>query len=264
MSDLGKRLRGASLLLVLLVLWELLPRLNLVDPLLLPPFDRVAARWAALLMSGELGAHVVISLLRVLAGFVLAALTAIPLGILLGLRPALRERAEPLLGMLRPISPPAWIPLAILWFGIGNRPAVFIIWMGTMFSLLVGVLGAARSIDSRWVKAGLTLGASRRQAVRLVILPLLLPAILTQLRVGLGLAWMCVIAAEMVAVRQGLGYLMIQARNLFQTDTVLAGMVTVGLVGWALDGMLGIVERRALHWREGTEAHGFFERATDH
>jgi len=254
------RTRGLGPLLAVLALWEALPRVGLLDPMLLPPASRVLLRLGRLLLSGELLRHTAVSLLRVLAGFALAAAVDIPLGVALGLWPGLRQRFEPLLGILRPISPPAWIPLAILWFGLGARPAVFIMFIGTVLSLLLGVLGAAQGVDRRLIKAGFTLGATRAQAVRLIVLPALLPALATQLRVALGLAWMCVIAAEMVAVRQGLGYLMIQARNLFQTDTVMAGMITAGAVGWALDRLLQAVERRALHWRAGLEAHDLFAR----
>ena len=257
------RMRGVPLLLAAILLWEALPRLGVLDPVFLPPFDRVAVRAGKLLTSGELPLHAAVSLLRVLAGFALASLVSIPLGIGLGLRPGLRERVDLFLAMLRPISPPAWIPLAILWLGIGDRPAVFIIFMGTVLAMLVGVLAAAQGVDQRLIKAGFTLGATRRQAVWLIVLPGLLPAIFAQLRVGLGLAWMCVIAAEMVAVRQGLGYLMIQARNLFQTDTVLVGMATVGVMGWLLDLGLRRMERRVLRWREGLEAHELFDRGGD-
>jgi sulfonate transport system permease protein len=263
MLALQKRVQGVPLLLALILLWEVLPRLEVLDPVLLPPFDLVVARAGSLLATGQLPLHAAVSLLRVLAGFALASLIAIPLGIGLGLRPGLCERADLLLALLRPISPPAWIPLAILWFGIGDRPAVFIIFMGTVLAMLIGVLTATQGVDKRLVKAGFTLGATRSQAVSLIVLPGLLPAIFAQLRVGLGLAWMCVIAAEMVAVRQGLGYMMIQAHNLFQTDTVLVGMATVGVMGWLLDLGLRRVERRTLRWRQGLEIHELFDLERD-
>ena len=258
MARWRRRWRGLPAVLLALALWELLPRSGLLDPVFLPPFSQTALRLFHLAQSGELLRHCSASLLRVLVGFALAALISIPLGIALGLRPRLYQRVAPLIGMLRPISPPAWIPLAILWFGIGNRPAVFIIFVGTASSMLLGVVAGARGMDARWVQAALTLGATRRQAVRWVVAPALLPTVMTQLRIGLGLSWMAVIAAEMVAVRQGLGYMMVQARNLFQTDTVLAGMAVVGLLGWSLDRLLLRLERRMLGWRVELEPHGLF------
>ncbi|MBM3188613.1 MAG: ABC transporter permease [Chloroflexi bacterium] len=248
------RWRRWVLLLALATVWEAAPRLGLLDPLLLPPLTRVLARGWELLAGGRLLGDLAASAWRVLAGFAAAALLAIPLGIALGLYPALEQLSASLVSLLRPLSPPAWIPLAILWFGIGDAPALFIIFVGTFFSLLVGTLSATKAVDAQLVKAALTLGASRWQAVQRVVLPSLVPDLLTQTRIGLGLAWMCVIAAEMVAVRRGIGFMMIEARNLFRTEDVLVGMVTIGLVGLAMDGFLVRLEGRLCRWRAGLRA----------
>lgn len=252
-SRLSLLWRCWALLIALALLWELASRLRLVDPLLLPPLTQVLARGGALLASGRLLRDLAASAWRVLLGFTAAAVLAMPLGIALGLYPALERLGAPLLSALRPLSPPAWIPLAILWFGIGDAPAVFIIFVGTFFSLVVGILAATRAVDPQLIKAALTLGASRWQAVWRVVLPSLVPALLTQVRVGLGLAWMCVIAAEMVAVRRGLGFMMIEARNLFRTEDVLAGMMTVAIVGLLLDALLVRLETRLCRWRAGLQ-----------
>lgn len=257
------RFTGVLVLLLLCAVWEGISRLRIVDPVLLPPLSRVLARGLELLLSGRLIAQAGASLMRVFAGFLLAAGVALPLGIVLGLLPVLERYVNLTLQVLRPLSPPAWIPLAILWFGIGNAPAVFIIFIGTVFTLLVGMIAATRALDKRLIWAGLTLGATRRQALRHVILPALFPAIFTQLRVGLGLAWMCVIAAEMVAVRYGLGYMMIEARNLFRVEDVLVGMATVGLLGVALDALLRWLESRVLRWRRGMSAGELFHRGVE-
>jgi ABC-type nitrate/sulfonate/bicarbonate transport system permease component len=242
------------LLPVLLVLaWELSSRLGLADPLLLPPFSRVLARGAVLLSDGKLLLSVLASSWRVFVGFGAAALLALPCGILLGLSPTADRLAASLLSLLRPLSPPAWIPLAILWFGIGDAPALFIIFIGTFFSLLVNVRAATVALDPQMIKAALTLGASRWQSLRHAILPALLPALLTQVRVGLGLAWMCVIAAEMVAVRRGVGFFMSEARNLFRTEDVIVGMITIGLIGLATDRLVWLLERRLCRWQVGLQ-----------
>jgi NitT/TauT family transport system permease protein len=213
-----------------------------------------------LLLSGRLIAQAVASLVRVFAGFLLAATVALPAGVMIGLSPILERYVNLTLQVLRPLSPPAWIPLAILWFGIGNTPAIFIIFIGTVFTLLIGMTAATKGLDRRLMWAAFTLGASRQQVFRFVIFPALVPAILTQLRVGLGLAWMSVIAAEMVAVRLGLGYMMIEGRNLFRVEDVLVGMATVGILGQALDTVLSGLERRLLRWRRGTSASQVFHR----
>jgi len=253
-----RKLLGVLVLLFLCLTWEAASRLGIIDPVLLPPLSRVLVRALELLLSGRLIVQAGASLARVFLGFLLAAGVALPAGILLGLNPSLEDYVNLTLQVLRPLSPPAWIPLAILWFGIGNAPAIFIIFIGTVFTLLIGMTAATRSLDKRLMWAGFTLGATRRQVLRYVILPALLPAILTQLRVGLGLAWMCVIAAEMVAVRYGLGYMMIEGRNLFRVEDVLVGMATVGILGEALDAVLRGLERRLLRWRRGTEAGELF------
>jgi len=148
--------------------------------------------------------------------------------------------------------------LAILWFGIGDAPAIFIIFIGTVFAILLGILSATRGVNKELVKVGLTLGATPFQAVLHIVLPSLMPAIFAQLRIGLALAWMCVIASEMVAVESGIGFMMIEARNLFRTEDVLVGMVTVGLLGFGMDGVFRTLQGRILKWRRGLGAHEFF------
>ena len=258
--SLGKQGRAWRWLapLLLALLWDASSRLGWVDPQLLPPLSTVLARGWALLLSGRLLGDLLASAWRVLLGFGAAAALALPLGVTLGLYPALESLTASLLSALRPLSPPAWIPLAILWFGIGDTPAVFIIFIGTFFALLVGVLAATKGVESRLVKASLTLGASRWDAVRHVILPALLPALMTQIRLGLGLAWMCVIAAEMVAVRRGVGFMMIEARNLFRTADVIVGMLTIAIVGLATDALLGRLESRVCPWRSAPGAARYY------
>jgi len=257
---LDRRQSGVPALALAALAWELAPRCGLVDGTLLPPLSRVLAVGFGMARSGLLARAVFASLWRVGLGYGLAVLVAVPLGIALGLSPRLERHLSALLQVLRPISPPAWVPLAILWFGIGDAPAVFIIFVGTAQALIVGVATATRSLDARRVEAAFTLGANRWQALRWVILPGLSPALFGQLRVGLALAWMCVVAAEMVAVRSGLGYLLIEARNLFQTERVLLVMLVIGALGVGFDRLLHALEVRALAWRQGTTAEGVFER----
>ena len=202
-----------------------------------------------MLLSGRLVADLAASAWRVLVGLAAAAALAFPLGIAVGLSPALDRLSAGLLSLLRPLSPPAWIPLAILWFGIGDAPALFIIFVGTFFALLLNVRAATKALDPELIKAALTLGASRWQSLVHAVLPALLPTLITQTRLGLGLAWMCVIAAEMVAVRRGLGFFMTEARNLFRTEDVLVGMFAVGLVGVLTDRLLRWLELHLCGWR---------------
>lgn len=248
--------RGLLVLVGLAAAWELLPRAGWVDAVLLPPFSRVAGRLLALLFAGPLWAHIGASVGRVLLGYGLALAVALPLGFYLGLRERAEEWLGPLTQLLRPLAPPAWIPLAILWFGIGNAPAVFIIFVGTVLTILLGTIAAVRGVDRRLVQGALTLGATRTQAAFQVVLPAALPELLTMLRLGLGLAWMCVVAAEMVAVSRGLGFLILDARNSFNTTTVLAGMIAIGVLGLLMDGGLRQLQRRLLRWQTGSKGYG--------
>lgn len=247
------------LVVVLALLWQGTSWFGIVDPILLPPLSRVLERAWELGSNGRLLEALVASAGRVLLGFTLAAAVALPLGVAMGLYPALERATVSLSSLLRPLSPPAWIPLAILWFGIGDAPAVFIIFIGTFFSLFLGILAATKGVDIHMVKAACTLGASRWQAVTHVVLPSVLPELLAQMRIGLGLAWMCVIAAEMVAVRQGLGFMMMEARSLFRTEDVLVGMLTIGLVGLGCDALLHGLERRLCRWRVNLGAANLYE-----
>jgi len=253
-----RRHPGLLPLALVAALWELAPRCGLVDPTLLPPLSRVLAAGLALLGSGALVRHLAASLWRVTLGYGLAVLVALPAGIAIGLSSALERSVNPVLQLLRPISPPAWVPLAILWFGIGDAPAVFIIFVGTVLALVVGLATAARSLDGQQVESAFTQGASRSQAIRWIVVPNLGPAVFGQLRVGLAMAWMCVVAAEMVAVRSGLGYLLMEARNLFQTERVLLVMLVIGSLGLGFDLLLRALERKALEWRDGTTVEGMF------
>lgn len=256
----ARRQSGVPALGLVALLWELAPRCGLVEGTLLPPLSRVLAAGLPLVQSGALARHLLASLWRVGLGYGLAVLVAVPLGVAIGLSPRLERHLNPLLQVLRPISPPAWVPLAILWFGIGDAPAVFIIFIGTALALVVGIATATRSLDASQVEAAFTEGAGPAQAVRWVILPGLSPALFGQLRVGLALAWMCVVAAEMVAVRSGLGYLLIEARNLFQTERVLLVMLVIGGLGLGFDRLLRALEQRVLEWRDGTTADRAFAR----
>lgn len=252
-------LRGMAAIVIFLSVWEVFPRLGWVDPLLLPPFSAVLKRTLQLGLEGGLWEHMFSSLWRVALGFALSGAIALPLGVFFGLFKKADPYVEPLLGLFRPLAPPAWIPLAILWFGIGDKPSVFIIFVGTFFSTLTGIIAATRRLDKDLLMVAFTLGASLRQAIWRVVIPGLMPTVFTQLRIGLGLAWMCVVASEMVAVKRGIGFMMMEARNLFRTEDILVGMVLVGLAGFLMDWLLRALEGKVIRWRKGLSAHELLE-----
>lgn len=203
-----------------------------------------------LLRSGLLLKHVVASLFRVTWGFFLATATAIPLGLAAGWFPRAEMAINPVAQILRPISPLAWIPLAILWFGVGDLSSIFLIFFGCFFPLLLTAMTAVRSVPATYVDAGRNFGLSTIQLLRRVVLPAAIPQLVIGLRITLGVAWLVVVAAEMIAVNSGLGFLIVDARNAGNRyDLVVGGMVIIGMIGLLLDaGMLSIERMEGVRW----------------
>lgn len=196
---------------------------------------------------GLLLKYTVSSLYRVTWSFLLAVLVGVPLGLVLGWSARAYEAFNPLIQLLRPISPIAWIPLSILWFGVSERAPMFLIFLASVFPITVSATAAVQNIQLVYVRAARNFGLSRLQLFRRVILPATLPQILTGLRIALGIAWLVVVAAEMVVVNPqagGLGYLIIDARNAgSRYDLVVAGMVLIGVIGLILDLLIRQLEK---------------------
>jgi NitT/TauT family transport system permease protein len=190
------------------------------------------------------------SLRRVAFGFGLAVLAGIPLGLALGWYPAVNQVVNPVVQILRPISPIAWIPVSILLFGVGDRAAVFLIFLAAFFPIVVSCVSSVSSVPSIYRRAGRNFGLSRIQVLAKVVFPAALPQILVGLRIALGVAWLVVVAAEMIAVDSGLGYLVIDSRNSGKRyDLVVAAMLVIGIIGLALDIAFRRLETiRSLRW----------------
>ncbi|MGE5476783.1 MAG: ABC transporter permease [Bacteroidales bacterium] len=235
--------------LALIALWQLAFELRLIRPILLPSPAKVAVAFWDLALSGDLFRHLGISLLRVLEGFAVAALAGLVLGVGIGLSRVLDRLTDLTIQLLKPIPPIAWIPLAILWFGIGEAGKVYIIFLGAFFPILVNTIDGIRQTDHRFVELARILEVSRGRFIAQVVLPGALPNIMTGLRVGLMVAWMCVVAAELIAASSGVGYLIMDARQMSQTDQVLVGMVTIGAMGKVLDVALKVAERHLVTWK---------------
>ena len=214
----------------------------------LPPPSRVLAAGWRVLVSGDLLAHIGHSLVRVLGGFAMAALVAIPLGVGIALWEWVEDAADPVVEFLRPIPPIAWIPLGILWFGIGDAQNMFIIFLGAFFPILLNTIAGVRRVDRTLVWGALTLGGRRAQIIREIVLPGSLPLILAGLRIGLGVGWMALVAAELVAARSGLGFMIQSARYAFLTDRVILGMAVIGLLGLTMDRAMRSVQQRLAPW----------------
>lgn len=255
---------------VLLAGWEAVSRLGWVSPVLLPPPSKVLARWLtyaqpqqpfdashgtwlAWAFSGELPRDAFASLFRIGVGFVIGAALALPLGLLMGARPRVFELFNPLLQVLRPIPPIAYVPLAILWFGLGNPPAFFLIFLGGFFPVLMNTIAGVRSVDAIYLRAARNLGAGEWTLFSRIMVPAAMPYILTGIRIGIGVAFICVIVAEMIAVNSGLGYRILEAREYFWSDKVIAGMATIGLVGLGIDSLMARLNRWLLRWHRGVD-----------
>jgi NitT/TauT family transport system permease protein len=235
-------LRPLAFIAILLALWQFAAGRQ-AAPLLPGPLQ-VLRGFGDLMQHGLLLKHVVASLFRVSWGFILAAAIAIPAGLAIGWTPRLRMALDPLIQILRPISPLAWIPLAILWFGVGDLAAIYLIFLASLLPLLLTAIDAVASVPAVYINAGRNFGLSSAQIVFRVLFPAVAPRLLIGLRITLGIAWLVVVAAEMISVNSGLGFLIIDARNAGNRyDLVVAGMVSIGLIGFLLDAGMRSAER---------------------
>jgi ABC-type nitrate/sulfonate/bicarbonate transport system permease component len=225
--------------------WELVVVGMRPDVSLLPPPWTVAKSFFRLTLSGELPLDTGISLARVFSAWLLSALVAIPLGLAMGYSRLLERLIDPVIELFRPISPLAWIPLAILWFGIGESGKVFIVFIGTFFPTLLATIAGVKGIDPVWLHAGQVLGCRDPASIfRKVIFPAALPSIVVGLRISFGTGWAAIIAAELVAARSGLGYLIANGMEILRADQVLVGMVMIGVLGVVFDAFFRFLDRR--------------------
>ena len=223
---------------VLVLIWAALAGSQTFPPSLFPhPWD-VAAAIGAELRSGRLANDVVASLFRVFTGFVLAVVIGVPCGLLLGHSRLAREAFLPLVNFFRSLSPLAWIPFAILWLGIGDRPAIFLIFMAAFFPIVLSTSAAVANIPSVFFRVARDLGIEGPRLLKEVTLPAIAPQVITTLRVSAGLSWLVVVAAEMIAGTDGLGFAVWDARNGLRIDLLAAAMLVIGLIGVALDRVL--------------------------
>lgn len=247
--DYGSRtLNGAGTIFVVLVAWEILAQLGFVNVKLLPPPSILALSALDLIRTGVLVENTFGSLLRVFTGFSLATVLGVGSGLILATSKGAARRSLPFIEILRPIPPIAWIPLAILWFGLGTVSAVFIVTLGAFFPIVISTYSGIRSISQGYVNAAHSLGANDRLIMTDILFPASLPQILTGLRVGIGIAWTSVIAAEMVGVQDGLGYAIQLNRTMLETEAVVVSMIVIGLIGWGMNRLLGWLERRTTVW----------------
>ena len=248
-STLRRVLPATGVILLLVAAWWLL--VVITQSAIFPTPWQVVTGTAELAASGTLWTDIASSLMRVAAGFLLAVAVAVPLGLWMGWVRGAFSTLNPIFQILRPISPIAWIPIAILWFGVGDESPIFLIFMSSVFPMVVQTTAGVHTIERRYLRAAENFGVSRSTLFLRVIIPAVLPQVIVGMRIGLGVAWLVVVAGEMIALRSGLGYLIIDSRNAGNRyDLVIGGMVIIGLIGLALDGAMRLLEGlKIVRWR---------------
>ena len=238
--------------ILFVLVWFLLTDVMTVFPgALLPSPVKVAVAFAHAIASGELSGNIGASLQRILYADLVALALGVPLGLAMGLYQRIEKLLDGLLSLFRPIPPLAWVPLSILWFGIGTISIVFITFLSAFFAILVSTIAGVRSLDKLHVRAALSLRASRRRLLTHVVLPTTLPSIFTGLRIAIGVSWMSIVGAELIAASSGLGYMINYYQQVLRTDLVIVGMITIGVIGLVMDLSSRWIERRLLPWRQG-------------
>ena len=231
-----------------LVLWVVLSAYGGLDPVFLPaPLQVLTKSWTWLTETGLLD-DMGISIYRVVTGFLISAVIALPLGLFIGSYRAVQALLEPLTDFIRYMPAVAFIPLVMLWVGIGEASKISIIFIGTFFQMVLMVAEDVRRVPAAQVEAAQTMGASRWELVEKVILPSAKPALLDTLRITMGWAWTYLVVAELVAANSGLGYAILRAQRFLQTDTIFAGIIVIGLIGLVTDQLFRLAHRRAFPW----------------
>ena len=237
------------LLAVIIIFWQIQADRGNINPIVMPSPSGIVDRFVSLVKNGMLQRNLLISTTRVLKGYAISSVSALILGILIGLFPHFKRLTELIIQVLKPIPPISWIPLVILWFGIGEESKLFLIFIGGFFTILVNVVDGVRRIDVKLVELSEAMEIPRLTYIFRVVIPYAAPNIFTGLRVGLGQSWMCVVAAELVASSTGLGYMIMYARQFGQTDVVIVGMLMIGIIGKLMDSLLQWVENRVIRWK---------------
>ena len=240
--------------LTVLVAWELGARFGLVNTLLLPPPSKAFADLMVLTSSGYLSKALYASLFRVVCGFALAVTVGVILGIAMARIRLVYDFFDPLVELLRPISPLALFPLAILWFGIGDGSKIFVIALAASFPVILNTFAGARSIDTNLIRASRSLGATGSEIFKGIVLPASLPYIFTGVRLAWGISLIVIIAAEMVGATVGMGYMVLEAQQTFRTERVFAGIFVIGAIGFATDLGFRRLRRWLLPWYRETES----------
>jgi len=244
-----KRLPGFILVALVLGLWELASAQGVVDPVSMPRVSTIFSSWFESAFDGELLAQLGPTLWRIAFGFGLAVVVAVPLGLLMGTVSFIYRLLEPITEFIRPIPSSAYIPVAILFLGIGNEMKIFVIFLACLFPILLNTYGGVRGIDPVLVDTGRTFNVSRLRALWQIVFPAALPSILTGMRISLGIALIVSVVAEMISGNSGIGYFILDMQRVFRVPEMFAGIFTLGLLGYLINFAFLRVEGHFLRWR---------------
>jgi ABC-type nitrate/sulfonate/bicarbonate transport system permease component len=256
MARVGDNLHRLSTIIVIIaaiILWQIAVTLGLFPPIALPSPVKVWNAFVFLLTKGYGGQSLFddiwISVLRIVIGFAGAVILGVPLGLGMARNAMVFRIVDPFLQFIRPVPPLAYIPLLVVWFGIGELPKILLILAGTLPVIIIGTFSGVKSTPQLRLSVARTLGASEAQIFRHVILPSAMPEIFTAMRVGIGIAWTCLVAAELIAADQGLGWLVQYAGQALQVAIVIVGIIIIGILGYGMEMLIRIAEKRAIPWR---------------
>lgn len=246
------KLSGWLLILILLLVWEISVESGIFETVSLPAFSSVFTVWINLILGGEILPPIWATMTRMFIGYFAAVLCAIAVGFLMGYFRSVYNLLEPVTEMLRPMPSPAYIPILILFLGIGDSMKLFIIFFASFWPILLNAYSGVRSVDSIQIETARTFGLSDWQIIRKVMLPAAAPQIFTGMRISLGIAFIVSILAEMIASNDGIGHFILFAQRSFRVRDMYAGVICIGIVGYFLNYLFVTVERRVLAWHYGS------------
>jgi len=244
----GYAVENIALIVTVVIVWCVMAGRGTLNEIIMPAPSQVIDTVVSLISSGTLWTNLVISVVRVMKGYLIAVALGVTLGILTGLSKHLERITLLAIQIIKPIPPIAWIPLVILWFGIGESGKVFLIFLGSFFNILINVYDGIKQADEKYIEVSKAMETPFFKHVFMLIVPSAAPNIFTGLRIGLSSGWMCVVAAELVSSTTGLGYMIMNARQFGQTDVIIVGMLTIGIIGKIMDSILRKVEKHAIKW----------------
>ena len=233
---------------IILIIWEIADLADWIKPYTMPSIAEIFKVIKEYVQNGELFESIGISILRVLEGFAIAFAAGFVLGMLSAVFRKVEIALDLIVQIIRPIPPIAWIPLAIIWFGIGESSKIFIIFLGAFFPIFINIVDGVKNIDPGYLELAELYNLSGFQKIRKIVLPGALPAVMTGVRLGLGNAWVCVVAAEMIGATKGVGYMLSNGRSLSRPDIVVLGMLIVGIVGKLMDDIIRRLREKLIRW----------------